>query len=58
MQSQPPLAPYEGLWTRLQDFVPDELSALAEQRRVVRLHLMRNTVHALSLSFNLPGPLM
>ncbi len=45
MQSQAPLAPYLGLWTRLRDFAPGELSALTEQRRVVRLHLMRNTVH-------------
>jgi hypothetical protein len=48
MQSQAPLAPYVGLWTRLQDFAPDELSALTEQREVVRLHLMRNTVHLVS----------
>jgi len=48
MQSQAPLAPYVGLWTRLQDFAPDELSALTEERRVVRLHLMRNTVHLVS----------
>jgi hypothetical protein len=27
MQSQAPLAPYVGLWTRLQDFAPDELTA-------------------------------
>jgi hypothetical protein len=39
MQSQAPLAPYVGLWTRLQDFAPDELSALTEERQVVRLHL-------------------
>jgi hypothetical protein len=48
MQSQAPLAPYVGLWTRLKDFAPDELSALTEQREVVRLHLMRNTVHLVS----------
>jgi hypothetical protein len=48
MQSQAPLAPYVGLWTRLQDFTPDELSALTEERQVVRLHLMRNTVHLVS----------
>ena len=48
MQSQAPLAPYVGLWTRLQDFTPDELSALTEQREVVRPHLMRNTVHLVS----------
>src|SRR5437667_7813702 len=48
MQSQAPLAPYVGLWTRLRDFAPDELSILTEQRQVVRLHLMRNTVHLVS----------
>jgi hypothetical protein len=48
MQSQAPLAPYVGLWTRLRDFTPDELSAVTEQRQVVRLHLMRNTVHLVS----------
>ncbi len=48
MQSQAPLAPYLGLWTRLRDFVPDELATLTEQRAVVRLHLMRNTVHLVS----------
>ena len=48
MQAQAPLAPYVGLWTRLQDFTPDELSALTDQRQVVRLHLMRNTVHLVS----------
>jgi DNA glycosylase AlkZ-like len=48
MQSQAPLAPYVGLWTRLQDFAPDELSALTGERQVVRLHLMRNTVHLVS----------
>ena len=48
MQSQAPLAPYVGLWTRLRDFAPDELSALTEHRQVVRLHLMRNTVHLVS----------
>src|SRR5690348_7366344 len=48
MQSQAPLAPYVGLWTRLRDFSTGELSALTEQRRVVRLGLMRNTVHLVS----------
>jgi winged helix DNA-binding protein len=48
MQSQAPLAPYLGLWARLQDFAPDELSALTDRRQVVRLHLMRNTVHLVS----------
>lgn len=48
MQSQAPLAPYVGLWTRMRDFAPGELSALTDQRHVVRLHLMRNTVHLVS----------
>lgn len=48
MQSQAPLAPYVGLWARLRDFTPGELSALTWQRQVVRLHLMPNTVHLVS----------
>lgn len=48
LQSQAPLAPYVGLWTRLRDFAPAELSALIEDRTVVRAHLMRNTVHLVS----------
>jgi hypothetical protein len=48
MQSQAPLAPYVGLWTRLRDFTPDRLSVPTERRQVVRLHLMRNTVHLVS----------
>jgi hypothetical protein len=48
MQSQAPLAPYIGLWTRLGNFSAHDLSALLEQRQVVRLHLMRNTVHLAS----------
>jgi hypothetical protein len=48
MQSQAPLAPYIGLWTRLRDFDPHDLSTLTEQLQVVRLHLMRNTVHLVS----------
>jgi hypothetical protein len=40
--------PYVGLWTRLQGFAPDEPSALIDARQVVRLHLMRNTVHLVS----------
>jgi hypothetical protein len=48
MQAQAPLAPYVGLWTRLRDFGAEELSALTEQRQVVRLHLMRTTMHLVS----------
>jgi hypothetical protein len=48
MQAQAPLAPYVGLWTRLHGFAPEALSALTQQRQVVRLHLMRTTVHLVS----------
>ena len=45
MQAQLPIPPYYGLWTRLIDFEPDELSQLFTDRQVVRLALMRSTVH-------------
>ncbi|MCU7725561.1 winged helix DNA-binding domain-containing protein [Actinoplanes sp. KI2] len=48
MQCQAPLAPYVGLWTRLQGFRSDDLSRLIERRQVVRLHMMRNTLHLVS----------
>jgi len=48
MQAQAPLAPYTGLWTRLQDFTPDALSNLISERLLLRAHLMRNTVHLLT----------
>lgn len=45
MQSQAPLAPYTGLWTRLVDFDPSELVDLMYARTAVRLSLMRSTIH-------------
>ena len=48
MQSQVPLPPYLGLWTRLSGFRPDELSELLGERRAVRLALMRSTIHLVS----------
>lgn len=45
LQSQVPMPPYYGLWTRLAEFRPDELSRLVTERRVVRIALMRSTIH-------------
>ncbi|HEV8527446.1 MAG TPA: crosslink repair DNA glycosylase YcaQ family protein, partial [Actinomycetes bacterium] len=45
MQAQVPLQPYFGLWSRLDAFDPSELAELITQRLVVRVALMRNTVH-------------
>jgi Winged helix DNA-binding domain len=48
MQAQAPIPPYIGLWTRIDGFDPDELSRLITGRDVVRIALMRNTVHLVS----------
>jgi hypothetical protein len=45
MQAQAPGPPYIGLWTRLAGFEFDDLAGLVRRRRVVRMALMRNTVH-------------
>lgn len=45
MQAQSPKAPYFGLWARLSGFEPDELTRLVLRRGVVRIALMRSTVH-------------
>lgn len=49
MQAQVPNPPYFGLWTRLQDFRPDELSRLIFDRQVVRIVLMRGTIHLVTV---------
>jgi hypothetical protein len=48
MQAQAPWPPYFGLWTRLEAFQPTELADALLDRRVVRIALMRNTVHLVS----------
>jgi hypothetical protein len=45
MQAQAPFPPYTGLWTRLAGFTPDLLADALLDRRVVRVVLMRGTVH-------------
>jgi hypothetical protein len=54
MQAQVPNQPYIGLWTRLQDFQPEELVKLTLDRRVVRLALMRATIHLVTARDCLP----
>jgi hypothetical protein len=45
MQAQVPLNPYTALWSRLEGFRPEQLSRLLEEREVVRMNLMRGTIH-------------
>ncbi|HEX6355045.1 winged helix DNA-binding domain-containing protein [Actinophytocola sp.] len=48
MQAQAPFPPYTGLWTRLADFQPGELADALLNKQVVRIALMRGTVHLVS----------
>jgi len=45
LQAQAPHPPYFGLWTRLAGFQIADLVALYERRAVVRIALMRSTLH-------------
>ena len=45
LQAQAPLAPYVGLWSRLEGFQTDELATLLRRREAVRLALLRGTIH-------------
>lgn len=45
LQAQAPFPPYTGLWTRLAGFEPAALADALLERRVVRVVLMRGTVH-------------
>jgi winged helix DNA-binding protein len=48
MQAQLPMNPYLGLWSRLKDFDPNELGRLVTDRKLVRIVLMRTTIHLVS----------
>lgn len=50
LQAQAPFPPYYGLWSRLAGFQPADLAGLLESRRVVRIALMRATIHLVSAS--------
>jgi hypothetical protein len=45
LQAQTPHSWYVGLWARLEGFDPHEVSALLEAREMVRLAVMRSTIH-------------
>jgi hypothetical protein len=45
LQAQTPHSWYTGLWTRLEDFRPQSVVDLINQRRLVRIALMRSTIH-------------
>jgi hypothetical protein len=48
LQAQAPFPPYYGLWSRLGGFRPDDLAPLITDRSVVRIALMRGTIHLVS----------
>jgi hypothetical protein len=48
LQAQNPNGPYFGLWSRLDGFHPDDLSELIDRRLVVRIALMRWTLHVVT----------
>jgi hypothetical protein len=49
LQAQAPMPPYYGLWSRLEGFDPHELGRMLTDREVVRLKLMRGTVHLVTV---------
>src|SRR5215467_9180972 len=48
LQAQAPFPPYFGLWSRLAGFQPADLAELLVSRQVVRIALMRSTIHLVS----------
>jgi hypothetical protein len=54
LQAQAPFPPYYGLHSRLDGFRPDDLAAMITDRSVVRIALMRGTIHLVSARDCLP----
>jgi Winged helix DNA-binding domain len=54
LQAQAPFPPYYGLHSRLDRFRPEDLAALITDRSVVRIALMRGTIHLVSARDCLP----
>src|SRR5690349_20008517 len=48
MQAQQSSAPFVGLWTRLNNFQRSDLASAIEKREVVKVTLMRATLHLVS----------
>src|SRR5215471_8974479 len=48
LQAQAPFPPYFGLWSRVAGFRPADLADLLVSRQVVRIALMRSTIHLVS----------
>ncbi len=49
LQAQAPMPPYYGLFSRLHGFDPHELGRMISDREVVRMTLMRGTVHLVTV---------
>lgn len=49
LQAQEPIDPYVALWTRIADFDPLTLSDGIQDRRFVRIGLMRTTLHLVTV---------
>jgi hypothetical protein len=45
LQAQNPLDPYLALWSRLEEFDPDAMGQLVTDRSLVRITVMRGTIH-------------
>ncbi|WP_078501453.1 winged helix DNA-binding domain-containing protein [Paenibacillus selenitireducens] len=48
LQAQSPNAPYFALWSRIQGFQQEDLSSLIRERKIIRIALMRSTIHLVS----------